>query len=177
MKKLSPSRVTKGILYLLIGGGTFLFFPQFTEDYVFVFLILFGSASAGVSAIYMSLGGSYLKSEEQGSRLLTLIVVLLFVSSIAGFLLVSYNILLTEPILGLGLQLMTPNVLILILAVIAVLFEIIIVITIQTKGLGELIPPDEAIPVEKDQNDLPPVPSPREDVTEGEEKEDAEKET
>jgi len=147
LKTFSTNRVVKGILYLIIGGGAFLVFSQFMliggEDFlilyqsiskdVFLFFVLFGSASAGVSAIYMSLASSYFKSEEWGGRLLTLIVLLLFVSSIAGFLLISLNVIPSEFPQTLSFQLVTSRFILFILTVIAGFLEFILVIRILTR--------------------------------------------
>lgn len=174
LKTFSANKVVKGILYLIIGGGAFLIFSQSISEDVFLFFVLFGSASVGVSAIYMSLAGSYFKSEEWGGRLLTLIALLLFISSIAGFLLVSLNVIPSEFPRTLSLQLVTSRFLLFISIVIAILLEIILVIRIQTRRKEEPRPIYEAIPTKEDHLDRPSVPPPKTDVTMIEEKMNAE---
>lgn len=170
---LSTNRVVKGILYLLIGGGVFLVFSQYLNEDIFLFFVLFGSASAGVTAIYMSLASSYFKSEGWGIRLLTLIALLLFVSSIAGFLLVSFNMVPSELPRALNMQFVTSRFLLFILAVIAGILELILIIRIQTRrGEGKI--KYEAIPGKEDQYDRPSVPPPRTDATGIEEQKNAE---
>lgn len=170
---LSTNRVVKGILYLLIGGGAFLVFSQYINEDIFLFFVLFGSASVGVTAIYMSLASSYFKSEGWGIRLLTLIALLLFVSSIAGFLLVSFNVVPSELPRALNMQFVTSRFLLFILAAIAGIIEFILIIRIQTRR-GEGIIKYEAIPRKEDQHDRPSVPLPRTDTTVIEEQKNAE---
>ncbi|MFX0204547.1 MAG: hypothetical protein ACFFDT_01065 [Candidatus Hodarchaeota archaeon] len=161
---LSTNRVIKGILYLLIGGGAFLIFSQYINEEIFLFIVLFGSASAGVTAIYMSLASSYFKSEGWGIRLLTLIVLLLFFSSISGILLVSFNVVPSELPSALNLQFVTSRFLLFILAVIAGILELILIIRIQTKRWEGKIKYEE-IPGKEDNNDHPSVSPSRTDIT------------
>ncbi len=187
LKTFSTNRVVKGILYLLIGGGIFLvlsqyllieekdfliFYQSISKD-VFLFFVLFGSASAGVSAIYMSLASSYFKSEEWRGRLLTLIVLLLFVSSITGFLLISLNVIPSEFSHTMSFQLVTSRFLLFILAVIACLLEIILVIRILTRRWQDPRPIYEATQAKEDHFDRSPVHPPETGVTEIEEQNNA----
>ncbi|MFQ6123261.1 MAG: carbon starvation CstA family protein [Candidatus Heimdallarchaeota archaeon] len=133
INSLSPNRVLKGIFYLFIGGGVFLVSSQYENKDIFLFFVLFGSASVGVTAIYMSLARSYFKSEGWGIQLLTLIALLLFISSIAGFLLVGFNMVPSEFPHALNMQFVTSRFLLFLLAIIASILEFILIIRILTR--------------------------------------------
>ena len=147
LESLTTNRIAKWSLFLGICSGVFLFLPQFSENALHL-LILFGSASMGVSAIYMTLIRLYLKSEELETRLLSLIVLVLSFASITGFMLV-----IVENLIGLTKLIDLGQILTLLLAIIAVSIEFILLIIIHLKGVEAPIIDDSQEDVESVESD------------------------